>query len=167
MNTSLHKVGNAEIDPAYSAYMGVYDWLNAKGVRQWLRPLSKEVFAQRQRNGELFALRAGNRLVAVVTIAFETNTHWPEILGEDRHWWIKSVAVVREWSGAGVGNQVMAESEALARKTGASEIFLDCVDAGFLPPYYKRLGYATVGEKTITYPSGNSFPMVLMKKCAR
>jgi hypothetical protein len=47
---------------------------------------------------------------------------------------------------------------------GANEVFIDCVDGGFLPPYYAGIGYEALGHKEITYPSGNTFPMVLMRK---
>jgi hypothetical protein len=58
----------------------------------------------------------------------------------------------------------MRECEAMIRDAGASEVFLDCVDTGFLPRYYLSLGYEVLAQKDITYPSGNTFPMVLMKK---
>jgi len=48
---------------------------------------------------------------------------------------------------------------------GVRDVYLDCVDAGgFLPAFYERLGFAKVCERSITYSSGNTFPMVLMKK---
>jgi ribosomal protein S18 acetylase RimI-like enzyme len=48
---------------------------------------------------------------------------------------------------------------------GVNVVHLDCVDVdGFLPAFYERLGFVKVAERNITYPSGNSFPMVLMRK---
>jgi hypothetical protein len=37
-------------------------------------------------------------------------------------------------------------------------------EKGFLPLYYGNLGYSVVARQEITYPSGNTFPMVLMRK---
>jgi GNAT superfamily N-acetyltransferase len=164
MNTLFRKVSIEQVSAAHFAYTSVYEWLNAKGVRQWLRPLSQETFVDRQRDGQLFGLYIDKRMAAVVTIAFEANTYWIEAIGDDSRWWIKSLAVVRDWRGAGIGKRVMQECEAAVRVKGASEVFIDCVDAGFLPNYYEGLNYEMLGHKEITYPSGNTFPMVLMKK---
>lgn len=146
--------------------MAVYEWLNAKGVRQWLRALSKETFAERQRDGQLLGFYVDDRIAAVVTLAFEATTYWTEVIGDSRCWWIKSLAVARVWHGAEVGKRVMKECEAMIRDAGASEAFIDCVDTGFLPRYYASLGYEVLARNEITYPSGNTFPMVLMKKKA-
>jgi ribosomal protein S18 acetylase RimI-like enzyme len=164
MRANFRRVVDSEIDDAYGIYREVFDWLRGKGVRQWLRPLSREVFAKHQRSGELFAYHVHNSPAAVVTLAFEKNSHWSEKIGEGRHWWISALAVSRAYRGAEVGTRVMRQSEALMQSAGASEAFLDCVDAGFLPGYYIRLGYEEFGRKDIRYPSGNTYPMVLMKK---
>jgi predicted N-acetyltransferase YhbS len=153
-----------EVSVAHSAYVGVYEWLNAKGVRQWLRALSEETFAGRQRDGQLFALYVDDRMAAVVTLAFEANSYWIETIGDQNRWWIKSLAVVRAWRGEGVGKRVMLECESIVLGAGVNEVFIDCVDGGFLPPYYAGLGYEALAHKEITYPSGNTFPMVLMRK---
>ena len=164
MKASFRRVVGSEIDDAYTTYLEVFAWLRAKGVRQWLRALSREAFVELQRRGELFAYYLDDRLAAVVTLAFENSTYWSGEIGVDRRWWIKSLAVARRCRGTEVGGRVMQESEALIRRAGAAEAFLDCVDAGFLPDYYTRLGYEELGRKDITYPSGNTFPMVLMRK---
>ncbi len=58
----------------------------------------------------------------------------------------------------------MRECEARVWASGASAVFLDCVDGGFLPGYYGGLRYAVLARKDITYPSGNLFPVALMSK---
>lgn len=152
MNASFRKISIEEVSAAHSAYIGVYEWLNAKGIRQWLRALSPETFAERQRDGQLFALYVDDRVAAVVTIAFEASTYWLETIGNECRWWVKSLAVVRAWRGAGVGKRVMKECEGAVRDAGASEVFLDCVATGFLQAYYAGLGYEALAHKDITYP---------------
>ena len=164
MGASFRQVVGAEIDDAYATYLEVFEWLNAKGVRQWLRALPREALVEHQRRGELFAYHIDGPMAAMVTLAFENSPYWAEEIGADQHWWIKSLAVARRWRGARVGERVMQQSEASIRSAGAAEAFLDCVDAGFLPGYYARLGYRELARKQITYPSGNTFPMVLMRK---
>jgi predicted N-acetyltransferase YhbS len=58
----------------------------------------------------------------------------------------------------------MLECETLIRDAGANEVFIDCVDGGYLPPYYAGLGYERLAHKDITYPSDHTFTMVLMRK---
>jgi GNAT superfamily N-acetyltransferase len=162
--TIFRPVAADEIAAAHTAYVSVYDWLNAKGVRQWLRPLTPETFAHRQHDGQLFALWIDHKIAAVVTLAFESSPYWPEIIGNDPRWWVKSLAVIRAWRGEGIGQRVMNECEAIVQNSGANEVYLDCVSTGFLPPYYTALGYQSLAERDITYPSGFTFPMVLMRK---
>ena len=163
MKPDFRQVVGSEVDEAYAVYLEVFEWLNAKGVRQWLQALPREVFVERQRQGELFAHYIEDRIAAVVTVAFDTNPYWSEEIGGDRSWWIWTLAVARRYSGARVGEQVMQECETRIRGAGAADAFLDCV-AGFLPGYYRRLGYEVLGRKDTTFPSGNTLPMVLMRK---
>jgi predicted N-acetyltransferase YhbS len=164
VNKSFRRISIEEVSAAHSAYVGVYKWLNANGVRQWLRALSKETFVERQRDGQLFALYDDDRVAAVVTIAFEASNYWLETISNESRWWVKSLAVVRAWHGENIGKCVMLKCETVVRDAGGSEVFIDCVDAGFLPPYYSGLGYEALAHKEIIYPSGNTFSMVLMKK---
>src|SRR5262249_17434271 len=114
-------------------------------------------------HGELFGEFANSQLNVVVTLAWETNSSWPEI-GEGPRWWIKSLAVSRRCRGRRFGERVMEQSEAVGREGGADEMFFDCVDAGFRPEYYPRRGHVEAGRKRLPYSSGNPFPMVLMRK---
>ncbi len=148
----------------FAAIVGVFAWLNARGIRQWLRALPRDVFVERQAGGELFAHAVDRRIAAVVTLAHENNPDWSEQLGSERRWWIKSLAVARTWRGAGIGRRVMQACETRIDSCRATQAFLDCVDTGFLPGYYAQLGYEVLGRKPITYPSGNTFAMVLVRK---
>ena len=161
---TFRKVTAAEIDQAYAIYLEAFAWLKAKGVRQWLRALPVETFVERGEGGELFGLFTGLRLAAIVTLVCEADTDWKEVLGDHQCWWIKSLVVAREFSGRELGHQVIADCETRIRESGATTAFLDCVDGGFLPGYYTRLGYSVMSRRDITYRSGNTFPMVLMKK---
>jgi GNAT superfamily N-acetyltransferase len=156
-------IGQSEVETAHRVYCDVVDWLNAKGVRQWLRALPLEVFQEREREKELFGYFVGGRPGAVVSLACETSPYWPELGGEKR-WWIKTLAVDRQYRGAGIGAAIMCACEQLVWDDGATDVFLDCVDIGFLPNYYMARGYSVLHRKSITYPSGNSFNVALMAK---
>jgi len=156
-------INSSEVESAYAVYLRVFEWLNAKGVRQWLRALPFEVFLERERKKELFGCFIEKRIAGVVSMALEASPYWPE-LGEESRWWIKTLAVDRKWRGAGVGVVTMRGCENRVWDAGAAEVFLDCVDVGFLPRYYAGSGYAVLGRKDITDPSGNTFHVALMKK---
>jgi ribosomal protein S18 acetylase RimI-like enzyme len=164
MNPSFRAVTQKEVTEAYGLYLQVVAWLGARGIRQWLRPLSREEFSERQEREELFAYFDGERMLAIVSLAFELDTDWKQHLSPEKRWWIKSLAVSRVHGGRAVGENVIQQCEAHLSAAGATEAWLECVDTGFLPGYYARLGYETVKRADITYSSGNTFPVVLMRK---
>jgi len=161
----FREIQSAEVDEAYRIYMEAFDWLKAKGVRQWLVPISKDKYLDRQQRGENFGLFIGGRVAAIVSLAWEVSPFWQDDVGTDAYWWLSMLAVPTELRSLKIGEQTVSEAENWLRGKGAKEMFLDCVDErGFLPSFYKRLGFDEVFRKSITYPSGNTFPMVLMKK---
>ncbi len=163
MSPCFRQVADAEIAAAYSIYLGVVDWLKARGVRQWLRVLPEDEFLGRQARGELFAGYVEDRMAAIVTVALEEDPDWTECVGTDKNWWIKTLAVSRAFGGRDLGTQMMSASEVHATRAGAKAIHLECV-VGFLPGYYTRCGYEELKRKSITYPSGNTFLVALMRK---
>jgi GNAT superfamily N-acetyltransferase len=156
VNMSFRKVSIKEIGAAHPAHPGVYEWLNAKGVRQWLHALSQATFAERRREGQLFAICLADGVAAAVTLAFGASAYWLETSDAKSRWWIKPLAAVRAWRGAGVGKRVMPECESAARSAKATEVYLDCVATGFLPPDHKDPGCEALADKEITHPSGHA-----------
>lgn len=164
MSASLRAVTVAEVGQSHALYREVVDWLKARGIRQWLRPLTVEEFTERQARGELFAGFLDGRMTAVVSLAFEADSDWRAHLTDEKRWWIKTLAVARSQGGGGLGKQIVARCEAFVRESGGRELYLECVDGGHLPAYYARLGYEVLKRAEITYPSGNTFLVALMRK---
>jgi uncharacterized protein YhfF len=160
----FRRVDPAEVAAAHAVYLEAFAWLKAKGVRQWLRAVPREEFGARQARGELFGGWSGGALAAVATLAVETSPYWQEEIGPAARAWLKTLAVARGWRGAGLGARLVDAAEATWRAGGREESWLDCVDTGFLPRYYAARGYRPLARKDITYPSGNTFPVVLMSK---
>ncbi len=160
-------VTSEEIDATHALYLEVFDWLKAKGVRQWLRAVPREEFQERQARGELFALFFADRMAAIASVAFEADTDWLKYISPDQRWWIKTLAVTRQHGGRALGELVIRKCEGHVARAGGTEAWLECVDTGFLPGYYARLGYEVVQHAEITYPSGNTFPVALMRKTLR
>jgi hypothetical protein len=141
-----------EVEAAYAIYLEACTWLKEKGVKQWLSPKPKTVFVARQRQGENYGLFLGTDLVAIATLSFETHECWKEELG----------AAMRRRRR--LGEETVAAAESFLHSKEASELFLDCGADGILPAYYGKLGYDALANKAITYPSGNTYPIVLMRK---
>lgn len=163
MNASFRLVTSGEVAATHALYLDVVAWLRAKGIRQWLRPLTAEEFAERQARGELFGAFNETRLVATVSLAFEEDDDWREHIGPEKRWWLKTLAVARAGGGQGVGEWTVRACETHLGDGGAKELYLECVD-GFLPTYYECFGYEVLKRATITYPSGNTFAVAAMRK---
>ena len=163
----LRALHGREVDAAYRVYGEAFEWLKRNGVRQWLVPIPRGVYAQMQKHGDNVGLFVGKELAVVLSLRHEASPYWREELGDERRWWLSTLATAERFRGRKLGERAVEEAWVLAQVKGAGALFLDYVDArGFLPAFYRRLGYSDLARKIITYPSGNSFPMVLMRKTA-
>jgi predicted N-acetyltransferase YhbS len=159
----LRQLSTDEATAAHALYLDIVAWLKAKGIRQWLRPLDVKEFHERQVRAELFGAFADGRMVATVSLACEDDDDWAQHIGREKRWWLKTLAVARGGE-RGLGERIVHACEGHLQGAGAREIYLECVDTGFLPGYYERLGYEVRQRADITYPSGNTFPVALMRK---
>lgn len=153
-----------EVEAAYAIYLEACTWLKEKGVKQWLSPKPKTVFEARQRQGENYGLFLGTDLVAIATLSYETHECWKEELGAAMRWWLHTLAIAPRYRRRRLGEEAVAAAESFLHSKEASELFLDCGADGILPAYYGKLGYDALANKAITYPSGNTYPIVLMRK---
>jgi len=161
----LRRLQKEEFDQAYAIYLDAFEWLKAKGARQWLVPISRIAYQERHLRGENFGYFISGELCAIVSLANILTKHWIAQLGEFPQWWISMLAVSSSHRGMGIGREMVRAVEDYIGTLDGKEVFLDCVDEkGFLPLYYGSLGYSIVARQEITYPSGNTFPMVLMRK---
>jgi predicted N-acetyltransferase YhbS len=161
----LRRLKQEEFDQAYNIYLDAFEWLKAKGVRQWLVPISRTIYQERHLRGENFGYFISGELCAIVTLVNIPMKYWTTQLGEVPRWWIGILAVSASHHRMGIGRETVRAAEDYIRTLNGEEVFLDCVDEkGFLPLYYGNLGYSVVARQEITYPSGNTFPMVLMRK---
>jgi len=160
---SLRALRGDEVDAAYEIYLQTCAWLQRKGVRQWLLPKPRATFDARQDQGENYGLFLGNDLAVIATLSCEVHAYWPEKLGAEKRWWLHTLAVAPEFRGRRLGEETVSAAVSLLRSKGASELFLDCGAEGVLPAYYGKLGFDPLAKKAITYPSGNTFLIVLMR----
>ena len=158
----------SDVSAAHAIYNRTFDWLTAKGVRQWLLQLDEATFAKRQAAGEAFAIHVDGVLAGCVFVPFETLGYYGDELKTVPRWWMHTLVIDRAFAGLGVGERAVAAVCNLVRERGGDSVWLHCVNdanhAEVIPSYYARLGFDEVMRAEVTYPSGNAFPMVVMRK---
>jgi ribosomal protein S18 acetylase RimI-like enzyme len=164
MDMYLRRISEDEIEETYTLYLEVFEWLRSKGIVQWLVPISEAQFRQRQSRGEIFALIMGDNISAIATLSKEVHNEWVADMPAGAHWWMKSLAVKRDFAGTGIGRQMMAECEKRIAGHGGEELYLDCVDGSMLDKLYTELGYETIARRHIPHGAVEPFHMVLMRK---
>lgn len=162
MRTVFRQLQSGEDKAGHAVWMEAYDWLASRRVRQWLVPLRLEEFQKRTNDGHNYGLFNGPDLVAVTALRKFTDDHWTDSIGAEPRWWLGALAVRSSVRGRGIGKLVVTLARTEAATVGATELYLDCVE-GPLPKHYAALGFERCATKTITYRSGNAFPMILVR----
>jgi ribosomal protein S18 acetylase RimI-like enzyme len=161
----LRQLASSEADFGYAVYLEAFRWLNDKGIRQWLVPQRRDLYDSWQKRGENFGLFIGGDLAVVLSLVLSTPAEWADVISERETWWLHNLATAQNFRGRRLGEVAVRMACEHLVIAGVNVVHLDCVDVdGFLPAFYERLGFVKVAERNITYPSGNSFPMVLMRK---
>jgi ribosomal protein S18 acetylase RimI-like enzyme len=157
-----------DLSAAHAIYNRTFNWLAEKGVRQWLSRLDEATFAKRQAANEAFAIHVDGVLSGCVFVPFETLGYYGDELNTLPRWWMHTLVIDRLFAGLGVGELAVAAVCDLVRERGGDSVWLHCVNdanhAEVIPSYYARLGFDEVKRAEVTYPSGNAFPMAVMRK---
>ena len=168
MQITLSPLTVSEVSAAHAAYNRCFDWLTAKGVRQWLLRLDEATFIKRQAAGDAFAIHVDGVLAGCVFVPFETISYYGDELNTTPRWWMHTLLIDRAFAGRGIGEQAVALVCDLVRARGGDSLWLHCVNdpnhAEVIPAYYARLGFAQELRAEVTYASGNAFSMVVMRR---
>lgn len=171
MQFTFSLLSASDVPAAHAVYSRTFDWLTAKGVRQWLLRLDEATFGKRQAAGEAFAIHVDGVLAGCVFVPFETIAYYGDELRATPRWWMHTLVVDRAFAGRGLGARAVAAVCDQVRERGGDSLWLHCVNdanhAEVIPGYYARLGFDEVLRTDVTYPSGNSFPMVVMSRTLR
>ena len=158
----------SDVSTSHAIYNQTFDWLTTKGVRQWLLRLDEATFVKRQAAGEGFAIHLDGVLAGCVFVPFETLGYYGDEFKTAPRWWMHTLVIDRAFAGRRVGELTVAAVCDLVRQRGGHSVWLHCVNdanhAEVIPLYYARLGFKEVLRTEVTYPSGNAFPMVVMRK---
>lgn len=161
-------LSESDVTAAHAIYNRTFDWLAAKGVRQCLLRLDEATFAKRQAAGEAFAIHVDGVLAGCVFMPFETINYYGDELKTTPRWWMHTLVIDRAFAGRGLGELAVLAVWNFVRKSGGDSVWLHCVNdanhAEVIPSYYARLGFDEVLRSDVTYASGNSFPMVVIRR---
>lgn len=161
---SFRRLRATEFDAAYDILTEVSEWLLKKGIRQWAAPLPREIYAQRQAQGENYGLFVDGELAAVVSLLSERPAYWTDEIPDDNFKWLATLASARKFSGHKLGELAMSEAEHFLAQEGIGDIWLDCVyNDGTLPRFYASMGYKEAARKALSFAWG-TFDSVLMRK---
>jgi len=153
-----------EAESAHEMYLAAFNWLKEHHIRQWVAPTAKDAYLSYAANEQLFGLFNSDELLAAGRLFNEYEPHWKDVTGEQRCWWLSSLTVCRSSSYPKKGRSFLRATFSFLEERAINALHLDCVNNDeFLPRYYQSCGFERLYEKPITYKSGNTFPMVLMK----
>ncbi|HVU12697.1 MAG TPA: GNAT family N-acetyltransferase [Phototrophicaceae bacterium] len=162
---AFRRLNEDDFDSAYAILVEVTDWLLSKGVRQWMQPIPRDLYAQRQLEGENYGLLINDALAAVISLLHLRPDYWAdELPNEDSYRWMATLASSRQFKGQKLGELILSEAEQFLINEGVPALYLDCIyGQGALPEFYTSLGYRQIARKNIEFPHG-TFDSVLMRK---
>ena len=167
-NKVFRQLSQNEGDLGYEIYSAAFNWLNTNGIRQWLVPLRRSDYEDRQEHEENYGSFIGDELAMIVSLTRRIPNEWADILSKKQIWWMQTLVTAQNFRGKNLGKFTIQMIQTYLARQNVCELFLDCVDvAGFLPTFYSNLGFVKIEQRNITYSSGNTFPMVLMKRDLR
>ena len=160
----FRRLHDDEVDAGLAIITEVTEWLASKGVRQWVAPLPREIYIQRQEQGENYGLLVDGELAAVVSLMDFRPDYWSDYLPKAPYKWMATLASSRRFKGQRLGELAISEAEHFLSVDGVPAIYLDCVyGQGTLPEFYTWLGYQAVARKDLEFPWG-TFDSMLMRK---
>jgi GNAT superfamily N-acetyltransferase len=126
-------------------------WLKGKRIVQWddfLDPgKAKVIVDKRFGEGEVFIGNLNGHAVATITLQWEDG-FWGDIGKDPDSGYIHTMAVRRDHSGQGLGQELLDWAGTYFATAGKQRMRLDCVGDNLrLCRYYDDLGFRTIGRK--------------------
>ena len=157
----LEKAAERDVAEIFSLYKKRVKWMDEMNINQWnktdyLNVYPLGYYAEKQKNGELMALKSGEKTVGAVVL-LNNDDRWggfPEIPAFYVH------NLVTDPGEHGVGERMLNLIEELAARNKKAAIRLDCAENNlFLNDYYDKRGYREKGKC-----SDNEYKGILREK---
>ena len=148
--------GPADLERYINFLEEVADGLTERGIRQWTPGnfrRSAAFYATSIDRGEVFLAWSGETLVGTLRLLLHEPIVWPDIVDEDGVY-VYNLAIRRDWSGRGLGRQLLEWADAQAVSLGRRCVRLDCfTDNAFLRRYYTESGFEDRGDIEAQFPA--------------
>lgn len=160
----FRQTNSNEFETAYRVICETFDWLKEKNIKQWTEPYPKPEYERRQLNGENYAFFADEAIAVVLSIICDYADNWlEEIKINKKIYWLCTIATSNQHRGREFGRRAITEAVNLMKSRNVNQLYLDCVwENGFLPEYYKSLGFQLINRKVIDWPKCGPQEMALM-----
>ena len=154
----------SELEDGYKILCEASEWLNSKGIRQWIRPLPKEIYKIRHEKNQNFGLFFKDDLAVVLSLVREKADKWKGFIPEENPMWLSSIATAMKYKGLQLGKLAIKEANKYLRKQKIEKVYLGYVFGNeFLTRLYEEMGFKRIARKELEFPFG-IFDMVLMSK---
>jgi GNAT superfamily N-acetyltransferase len=134
----------------------VAEWLHGRGVSPLPRGIYREsmdYYSGSIAHGEVYFASLGEDVVGTLRLVSNDGVVWPE--ADDAALYLENLVVSREWTGRGLGRQMLAWAEEQSVGTGKPCLRLDCFASNVvLRKYYEDAGYTGRDEVDAVYPFG-------------
>ncbi len=148
----------------YQVLVNNVAWQGKKGIFLWDKPFPRQVYSERQQQGENFGLFVDGSLAAIVSLVHGVPTYWSTFVENPKAIWLCTLAVADAFHGKGVGKVTVEKALAFLREGEQTVVWLDCTP-GFLERFYVSLGFVPVMQQQIFIPhAGKCLDCVLLKK---
>src|SRR5664279_4064553 len=106
----FRRLESSDLDAALAILVEVTQWLQTKGVRQWIQPIPREIYEKRVAQGENYGLFVDKELAAVVSLMNYRPEYWSEQLPEAGYRWMATLASARKFKGQRLGELTISDA---------------------------------------------------------
>lgn len=72
-DATFRRLADTELPAAYAVYLARFEWLRARGIRQWALRMPLSVFERRQHMGQNYAGLQGGELAGLVALVTQSS----------------------------------------------------------------------------------------------
>jgi ribosomal protein S18 acetylase RimI-like enzyme len=139
-------------------------WTHDRGQKGWPVPFPEEFVRPSLDRGELHVALWRSEICGSFVLRWTDEDFWgpqPAVAG-----YLHQLAVRRDRPLRGLGRRMVLHATDLVREQGRALIRLDCVATNrSIVGYYEALGFRPV--RTVPYPHGSDFEVLLMERTVR
>ncbi len=140
------KAESQDLDTVLEILRDAASWLLSKGIDQW-RPesFSPESFTGKIKLGEVYLAKQNQQLVATITLQWSDRFFWVD--DDTDAGYIHKLAIKPNYTGKGLGRQLLEWAEQTTKAAGKNYLRLDCMfENPRIRQYYENAGFSYRGE---------------------